>query len=227
MVWHAEPDCANLVQDRAFNYGLFAKADPARMTTDLVSPYAGIFAYNLASSGNQALLIEGLLRLETCNAGLYAAIPAWWQDMARNGLSFAEDADKQRLDRLYGLDGKTGLCGGLRRYRLIAADELPGMSATEQGALLDRLFVLADALLPDGDDTGKWSACAPGYALPLYLQTLALIVILQGWVGGRPVASSQTAGARHVAFLTGAARSSAADVADVLEAAAQALSATY
>ena len=45
----------------------------------------------------------------------------------------------------------------------------------------------------------------------------ALIVLVQGWVGGRPVASSQTAGARHVAFLTGAARSSAADVADVLE----------
>lgn len=227
MVWHTEPDCATLVQDRAYNYGLFAKADPARLATDLVRPYAEIFAYNLVSSGNQAVLIEGLLRLETCNAGLDAAIPALWQDMARNGLSFAEDANKQRLDRLYGLDGETGLCGAIRRYRLIAANALPGMSATELDALLDRLFALADALLPDGDDTGQWSACAAADALPLYLQALALIVLVQGWVGGRPVAGGQTASARHVAFLTGAARSSAADVADVLKAAAQALSATY
>lgn len=146
---------------------------------------------------------------------------------AATGLSLAEDADKQRLDRLYGLDSKTGLCGVLRRYRLIAANELPGMSGTEQGALLDRLFVLADALLPDGDDTGHWSACAAAYALPLYLQALALVVLVQGWVGGRRGASGQMASARHVAFLTGAGRSSAADVADVLEAAAQALSAGY
>lgn len=220
MVWHTEPDCATVVRDRDLNYGLLAKADPARLTADLVRPYAGIFAYNLASSGSQAVLIERLLRLETCNAGLDAAILALWQDLARNGLSFAEDAEKQRLDRLYGLDGKTGLCGALRRYRLIAADELPGMSATEQGALLERLFALADALLPDGDDTGQWSACAAAYALPLYLQALALIVLVQGWSGGRPAAGGGTASARHVAFLTGAARSSAPDVADVLEAAA-------
>jgi hypothetical protein len=227
MVWHTEPDCATVVRDRDLNYGLLAKADPARLTADLVRPYAGIFAYNLVASGNQAVLIEGLLRLETCNAGLYAAIPALWLDMTRNGLSFAEDADKQRLDRLYGLDGKTGLCGALRRYRLTTANELPGMSDREQGALLDRLFALADALLPDGDDTGQWSACAATYALPLYLQALALIVLVQGWSGGRPAAGGGTASARHVAFLTGAARSSAADVADVLDAAGQALSASY
>lgn len=229
MVWDTVPGRAPAVHGGVANYrsseaSLSSRGDSGAVDpATLVEPYAAFFAYRAGVGGNVAALIEGLLRLATCSAPLDAAIPVAWQDLARTGLTVAEDEDKQRMDCLFGLDGKAGLLGRLKRYRRIAADELPSMSSVQQAEFLDGLFALADGLLPGGGDVHVWSARSAALALPLYLQALGLIVLVQGWIGGLPGATEQAAMARHRAFITSDAIACAGDTASVLRAAAQAL----
>lgn len=233
MVWYNLPDRAATASGWALNYSFPAepdspsKADPALGAAALVRPLAEFFAYCPAISGNEAALIEGLLRLHICSARLDAAIPAFWQDIARNGLTVAGDAEKQRLDHLFGLDGQGGLLGLLKRYRRMAERDLPAMPPAEQALFLRALLGLADALLPDAAGTDLWPLRGVPHALPLYLQALALIVLVRGCMASHPGRDLQAAIARHHAFLVGAAAERAPEAAEVLAAAAQALAAAY
>ncbi|GEO01221.1 hypothetical protein NSE01_30530 [Novosphingobium sediminis] len=229
MVWHTLPRRDFDVPVWDANYRLANVGDPSGKVgkavdlVALIEPYSAFFAYGIGAGGNAAMLIEGLLRLETCCAALDAAVAPLWQDLARKPLTVAEDADKQRMDRLFGLDGKAGLLGVLRRNRQTAARDLPAMSSVQQAEFLAALLSFADSLLPDGGGEGLWPTRGTPLALPLYLQALALIVLVQGWIGGQPGAAEQAAVARHRAFLLGGAQAFAPDAATVACAAAEAL----
>lgn len=190
---------------------------------ELIGPYAGLFAYGPGSAGHDAALLEGLTRIESCSAALEAKIAPLWQDLARVPLTVAEDENKQRVDRLFGLDGEAGLLGALKRHRHAAATDLPAMSGAAQADFLAALTAFSVRLLPGsaGVDLWAWRSMrtvlggarpvlraaqpAAALALPVYLQTLALIVLLRGWIGGLPGHAEKAAIMRHRAFLTGAA----------------------
>lgn len=229
MVWHTLPRRDFDVPVWDANYRLANVGDPSGKegkAVDLVAliePYSAFFAYGIGAGGNAAMLIERLLRLETCCAALDAVVAPLWQDLARRPLTVAEDADKQRMDRLFGLDGKAGLLGALKRFRRIAANELPALPSVQQAEFLAALLAFADGLLPARGGEGLWPSRGTPLVLPLYLQALALIVLVQGWIGGLPGAAEQAILARHRAFLLGDARAFAPDAAAVAEAAAEAL----
>lgn len=216
MEWYTPPDSALVARRQAVNYRLLEVPDSTGETA-LVAPYADHFAYNSGMGGNCAALIEGLLRLETCAAALDAAIPALWQRLGQTALTVAEDRGMQRVDRLFGLDGHAGMLGALKTHRRAAASDLPTMTGVQQVAFLAALLGLADDLL----DADLWSP--RGEALPLYLQALGLVILVQGWLGGPPDAREQAAIARHRAFLADKAKASAPSTARVLQDAAQAL----
>lgn len=173
----------------------------------LTRPYAEFFAYGGEVAAHPALLMEQLLRLETCSAALDRAIAPLWRDLVRVPLTMAEDGRKQRIDRLFGLDGEAGLLGALKRYRLTAANHLARMPCEERDRLLDTLFMLAGRLLPDRAGPHLWPAGevepAAWLALPLYLQALALITLVRGWADRAPSATEAAEIRRHVVFLTG------------------------
>lgn len=246
MVWHILPGRAHHAPEWDANYRLqeISHAPQAGLPDNLgalVEPYADFFAYAVPAGGNKAALIEGLLRLETIGAPLDASIAPLWQNLAQNGLTVAEDENKQRADRLFGLDGNAGLLGELKRNRQIAAQELLIVSGAERREFLHLLVAFAGRLLPGSTGVDLWSwqkasgeverSATP--ALPLYLQALGLIVLVQGWIGGHPGLAVQAAICRHRAFLLGtgsAAGSSPADwhpgseaLSAVLDAATQAL----
>lgn len=246
MVWHILPDRALHAPEWDVNYRLpEASSAPRAGLPDelgaLVEPYADLFAYALNTGGDKAALIEGLLRLETAGAAFEARIAPLWRDLAQNGLTVAEDENKQRADRLFGLDGKAGLLGELKRNRQIAAQELPAVSSAEQREFLHLLVAFAGRLLPGhaGVDLWSWRKArgeverSAALALPLYLQALGLIVLVQGWIGGHPGLAVQAAICRHRAFLLGTGSAEGSSPADwhpgsealtaVLNAAAQAL----
>lgn len=251
MIWHTLPRRAPEVLAREANYRslehfgvpLAGQAlDPIAARLDsLVGPYLDVFAYGASPSRNDAALIEGLLRIAACNARLEAQIIPLWQRLAAVPLSVAEDENKQRVDRLFGLDGEAGLLGALKRQRRVAAESLPAMSAAEQGEFRTTLIALAGQFLPGGDGVDLWAwrgvrkaregalpvlrAAEPEVvlALPVYLQALALVVLVQRWIGGTPGAAQQAAMRRHHAFLTsGADWSHTVSVADAVSAAAAA-----
>ncbi len=229
MVWHTLPRQPAAVHRWPVNYrlvergGLAGEAGPAHSCTDLVGPYADLFAYHPAVAGDEHALIEGLLRLGACSARLDAVIPALWQNLAANGLTMAEDPYKQSLDRLFGLDGRAGLLGALKRYRRIAANDLPKMSPGQQAEFLGALLAFADGLHPGNKGVDIWQSNSARYALPLYLQDLALIVLVQGWIGDIPGTAGQAAKVRQRAFLAGLASDLAPEITAVLQVAAQAL----
>ncbi len=115
------------------------------------------------------------------------------------------------------------------------------VAGAEQREFLQLLVAFAGRLLPGSDGVDLWSWRKPhgeversaALALPLYLQALGLIVLVQGWIGGQPSLAGQAAIGRHRAFLLGtgsAAGSSPADwhpgseaLTAVLNSAAQAL----
>lgn len=216
MEWDTPPGRALEARRQAANYSFLESFDSAGEAA-LVEPFAVLFAYASGAGGNHLALMEGLLRLETCAATLDAAIPMLWQRSASTALTVAVDTDKQRLDRLFGLDGRAGLLGLLKTYRKTAASELPAMSSVEQAAFLETLLAFADGLL----DAGWWSSRMA--VLPLYLQALGLVVLVQGWIGGLPGPREEAAIARHQTFLIAEARSLPAEAADILLAAATAL----
>lgn len=213
MVWHNLPRRGFVAPVREANYRSTdaatapGAADKAVEFPALIGPYVDFFAYGGAAGGNETLLIERLLRLETCAAPLDAAIAPMWQDLARVPLTVAEDEHKQRIDRLFGIDGKAGLLGALRRHRHVASNDLPAMSGTAASGFLDGLLEFAGDLLPDGAGADLWpdaqGGAATWMALPLYLQTLALITVVRGWIGRVPYAAELAAIRRHAAFLAG------------------------
>ncbi len=183
----------------------------------LVGPYAAMFDYGAGPSGNAVALIEGLLRIEACSAALEARIAQLWREFGASALTVAEDVNKLRVDRLFGLDGDAGLLGALKRYRRQTADAMPMMSGASQAEFLAEFLTFSESLLPvaaeeaHGAGVNLWAWNGPdgteepfpALALPVYLQALSLLVLLQGWIGGLPGTAEQAALARHRAFLTG------------------------
>ena len=183
----------------------------------LVGPFAAMFDYAARPSGNTVALIEGLLRIEACSAALETWIAPLWRELEASSLTVAEDVNKQRVDRLFGLNGYAGLLGTLKRYRRLAAEAMPAMAGAAQAEFLAEFVTFSETLLPvaaeegDGAAANLWAWNAPdgtaepsaAPALPVYLQTLSLLVLLQGWIGGVPGTAEQAVLARHRAFLTG------------------------
>ncbi|WP_421839528.1 hypothetical protein [Novosphingobium sp.] len=196
-----------------------AGAPLARGFAALVEPYADFFAYSTGAGGNAAALIEGLLRLETMAAAIEARIAPLWHDLARSALTVAEDENKQRADRLFGLDGRAGLLGEVRRLQRLAAQELPHMSEADKAAFLGALIAFVGAFLPGDSGAVEHSGVL---ALPVYLQALALVVLVRDWIAAPPGLAEQAAISRHRAFLLGAG-CPAGPVVAAFHAAAQAL----
>ncbi len=224
MVWHTLPIRAHSAPERDANYRLVEACDsagarPAQAFGALVEPYADFFAYGTGAGGNAAALIEGLLRLEAMAAAIEARIAPLWQDLARSALTVAEDKNKQRVDRLFGLDGRAGLLGEVRRLQRLAAQELPHMSAADKTAFLGALIDCAGAFLPGDSGAVEHSGVL---ALPVYLQALALVVLVRDWIAAPPGLAEQAAISRHRAFLLGGG-SPAGPADTALAAAAQAL----
>lgn len=163
MVWHTLPRRDFDVPVWDANYRLANVGDPSGKVgkavdlVALIEPYSAFFAYGIGAGGNAAMLIEGLLRLETCCAALDAAVAPLWQDLARKPLTVAEDADKQRMDRLFGLDGKAGLLGVLRRNRQTAGGTCRQCPACSRPNFLPRCSALQIACFP----TGVGKVCGP------------------------------------------------------------------
>lgn len=214
MVWHTLPIRAHSVPERDANYRLVEACDsagarPAQGFAALVGSYADFFAYGTCAGGNAVALIEGLLRLETMAAAIEARIAPLWQDLARRALTVAEDENKQRVDHLFGLDGRAGLLGEIRRFQRLAAQELPLMSDAGRTTFLGALIDFAGAFLPGGIDVDLWSWRPTGgaversgvLALPVYLQALALVVLVRDWIAAPPGLAEQAAISRHRAFL--------------------------
>jgi hypothetical protein len=176
-----------------------------------------MFDYGVGPSGNAVALIEGLLRIEACSVALEARIAQLWREFGASALTVAEDVNKLRVDRLFGLDGDAGLFGALKRYRRRTAEAMPVMSGALQAEFLAEFVTFSVSLLPvaaeeaGGAGANLWAWNGPdgaeepsaALALPVYLQALSLLVLLQGWIGGVPGTAEQAALARHRAFLTG------------------------
>lgn len=217
MTWHSLPVRTPVLPERDANYrldddrGLPHPQSEVATLDRLVGPYADVFAYSGGRAGDAAVLIEGMLRIECCSALIEKRIPAIWALLGSNSAMVAEDANKQRVDRLFGLDGEAGLLGALKQHRRVAANALPTMSGAARAEFLADLIAFADALLPsqEGLDLWAWRPALQSVqpsatlALPVYLQALALVVLVREWIGGLPGSKERAALARQRGFLTG------------------------